>query len=320
MSATMGLSLNGEDEMRTGAKAFLALPLLLLMAASCSATSNADDSRWKITSWAQNTPDGIAEFGIVQVRTACDAAPETCVKRVPALERSEGIRQVAINLAMPRADAEQLRDYVARYAVLSATTPGLVEVGIDDYYAFMRRNNITNFTEVVESTRSADPRLRFGTTVYEDELDGIAASPSLFPEALLRRIDRIYLYLHYRQNVKDYARFVARARELFPNAEIFGGSYAYDRINYIACAEGPDTAPCSREREIDLFRQSLVQQVAMMRSGTLAGIEFYPGQFGREDAWNGWDNPRICHADRKAECIENTKEMRRIAAAILKGG
>lgn len=306
--------------MRIGAKALIALPLLLLLAAGCSTTSSAADSRWKIAAWAQNTRGGIAEFGIAQVRTGCDAAPETCVKRVPALQRSEGIDQVAITLAMPRADLETLRDYVARYATLSATTPGLVEVGIDDYYAFMRRNNISNFTEVVESGRSVDPRLRFGTTVYEDELEGIAGSPSLFPAALLGRIDRIYLYLHYRQNVKDYARYVARARELFPNAEIFGGAYAYDRIDYIACAEGADTAPCSRDREIDLFRQSLTLQVAMLRSGTLAGIEFYPGQFGREGEWNGWNNPRICHADRKAECIENTREMRRIAAAILKDG
>ena len=303
--------------MRTGAKSVIVLSFLFLIAAGCGNTSDAADSRWKIATWAQNTREGIAEFGIVQVRTGCDAVPETCVQRVAALQRSEGVDQIAITIALSRADPELLRDYVARYATLSATTPGLVEVGFDDYYAFMRRNNPTNFTEVVEAARSVDPRLRFGTTLYEDELDSVGRSRSLFPEALLQRIDRVYLYLHYRQNGTDYARYVSRAKELFPNAEIFGGSYAYDRIDYIACAEGADTSHCSRDREIELFRQSLTQQVALLRSGALAGIEFYPGQFGREEQWSGWDNPRICHADRKAECIENTKEMRRIAAAIL---
>lgn len=292
--------------------------LLVSVAIGCSGTpAAAGDQRGTIAAWAGNTPQGLAAFGVTQVRTGCGAPPETCVQRVAALERSEGIGKVAIAIALPRAEPEQLLDYAARFGQLSASTPGLVEIGIDDYYGFMRRNTPANFPAVVEKARRAEPSLHFGVTLYEDELESVARSQALFPPELLARIDRVYLYLHYRKNGPDYARYVARTRTLFPDAAIFGGVYAYDRIDYIACAEGADKTPCSRDQEIGLFRQALVEQIALLRSGALDGIEFYPGQFGREDQWNGWDQERICRPDRRAECIENTTEMRRIAESLL---
>lgn len=301
-------------------RALVVLLLGLPAAIGCASTAApAGAQRGTIAAWAENTPQGLAEMGVTQVRTGCGAPPETCVQRVAALERSEGIGKVAITLALPRPDPGQVLDYAARYAQLSARTPGLVEIGIDDYYHFMRRNTPPDFTAVVETARSAGPPLLFGVTLYEDELDSVAQSPALFPPELLARIDRVYLYLHYRANGPDYARYVTRARALFPNAQIFGGVYAYDRIDYIACAEGPDKTPCTRDQEIGLFREALTGQIALMRSGTLDGLEFYPGQFGREERWNGWNEERICRPDRRAECIENTQEMRRIARSLLAG-
>lgn len=298
------------------------LVVLMLVAAAIGCggiPASAGDQRGIIAAWAENTPQGLAALGVTQVRTGCGAPPETCVQRVAALERSEGIGKVAIAIVLPRADPEQLLDYAARYGQLSASTPGLVEIGIDDYYGFMRRNSPPDFTAVVEKARAAEPSLHFGVTLYEDELESLARSQALFPPQLLARIDRVYLYLHYRQNGPDFARYLTRARTLFPNAQIFGGVYAYDRIDYIACAEGPDKTPCSRDQEIGLFRQALVEQIALLRSGALDGIEFYPGQFGREERWNGWSQERICRPDRRDACIENTKEMRRIAESLLAG-
>ena len=299
---------------------FLVVLMLAVPAIGCGSTpAPAGDQRGTIAAWSGNTPQGLAALGVTQLRTGCGAPPETCVERVSALERSEGVGKVAIAIALPRADPQQLLDYAARYGQLSASTPGLIEIGIDDYYGFMRRNTPGNFTAVVDKARGAEPSLHFGVTLYEDELESLAQSPALFPPELLARIDRVYLYLHYRKNGPDYARYVARTRTLFPHAAVFGGVYAYDRIDYIACAEGADKTPCSRDQEIGLFREALVEQIALLRSGALDGIEFYPGQFGREDRWNGWDQERICRPDRRAECIENTEEMRRIAESLLAG-
>ena len=295
--------------------------LAFLVATGYTMPVAGDPGRWTVAAWAhKSTSDGIAEFGITQLRMGCSLSPEECVRRAAEIRKSQGVAQVAISIARSGKDSALLRDYAARYAALADSTSAVAEIGIDDFYSFMRRNNLKDFESVITAAKSTNPDLRFSVTLYENQLDAIAADRTLFSTALREGLDRIYLYLHYRENGTDYARYVSQARELFPNAEIFGGSYAYDRIDYIACSEGLIAARCSREREIDLYRQSLVQQVALLRSGALAGLEFYPGHFGREEQWRGWDNARICRPHRKAECIANTKEMRRIATEILNAG
>ncbi len=300
---------------------YAATLLTFLVATGYTKPVAGDPGRWTIAAWAhQSTRDGIAEFGITQLRSGCALTPEECVRRAAAVRQSQGVAESAIAIAVTRIEPALLGDYAVRYAALSNGASGIAEIGIDDFYSFMRRNKLKDIQSVITAAKSINPDLRFSVTLYENQLDAVADDRTLFPTALREKLDRIYLYLHYRENGTDYARYVSQARELFPNAEIFGGSYAYDRIDYLKCAEGLIAARCSRDREIDLYRQSLVQQVALLRSGALAGLEFYPGHFGREEQWGGWDNARICRPDRRAECIDNTKEMRRIAAEILNAG
>jgi len=61
------------------------------------------------------------------------------------------------------------------------------------------------------------------------------------------------------------------------------------------------------------MRQGLDADLNIVNGGSAAGIEFWPGSFGREREWKGWDESRICPG-RKAECIQNTVQMRQIVA------
>lgn len=291
--------------------------LAVMLAACCTSVLARSAMAWTVATWAQNTRDGIEKFGFTQLRSGCSDTPEECVRLAQSIRQSEGVETIAIGIALDRADTALLRDYAARYAACADRRSGVAEISIDDFYSFMRRNKLRDFPSVLAAAKGINSDLRFSITLYEDDLDAIAADESLFTAELNDRVQRIYLYLHYRANANNYADYVSRTRALFPQAEIFGGSYAYDRIDYIACAEGPDTSRCNRDREIELFRTALMQQVALLRSGVLAGLEFYPGQFGREQDWDGWNNPKICRAKRRAECIEITRKMRHIAGDIL---
>lgn len=293
-------------------KTWAALAVLLLVVAM---TSVATAGEWKIAAWSQNTPEGVAQFGIRQLRTGCNDTPDVCVGRVEAIAKNEGVNDMALSIA--KVDSASIANYAQQYSALSMQSEILQELSIDDFVAFMHRTRPDNLVGIVDSEKSMNKTLRFSVTIYEDNLSNIAKNAETYSDDIRSRIDRVYLYIHYRENGQKYVAYVKKAHALFPNAEIFGGVYAYDRIDYIPCAPGPSAASCSQESEIALFRDALQQQIALLRSGELAGLEYYPGQFGREEQWNGWDNPRICRPERKAECIENTIEMRRIAAAMV---
>lgn len=292
--------------------------LTFFLATGCATSVSRDAGQWTIATWLhESSPEGIAEFGITQLRMGCDLTPEECTQRAAAIRQSTGVAQVAVAINRKLNDLALLKDYAARYAALGNGTTGVAEIGFDDFYKFMRKNKFSGFESVITAAKTTNPDLRFSVTLYEDQLASIDADEALFPTALRERIDRIYLYIHFRENGINYAQYVSQARALFPKAEVFGGSYAYDRIDYIRCGEGLLAAPCSRDREIDLYRRSLVEQISLLRSGVLTGLEFYPGHFGREEQWSAWNTLRICRPERKAQCIENTKEMRRVAAELL---
>jgi hypothetical protein len=272
----------------------------------------------EIATWAANAPEWNERLGVTLMRQGCDSGPSACLKRMRDAAQAQQISRWAIAVVR---SADQLPAEALEYSRLSLSEPRLVEVDIDDFLSALKSwhgNKLGRGNEVLagiaRNLKHHNPRLRFGVTLYEDELD--SRFLNWIPTETRDRVDRVILYLHYRANANEYTRYVATAKRLFPRAKVFAGSYAYDRIDYLPCAESNDRQ-CGKDEELDFFRESLDIQLGLLRSGELAGIEFYPGFFGREDKWNGWAVERICRPLRRPECIENTRRMRRIVADEL---
>jgi hypothetical protein len=287
--------------------------LVLTLLSATSHPSRADSP--EIVTWVANEPTWNQLLGVTLLRQGCSATPDECLERIRASSRAQRIDRFA--LAVKR-DAGKWPVEALEYSRRSLVEPLLVEVDIDDFASTLKRwdtgtrgqgNRI--LAEITQNLKRHNPRLRFGVTLYEDELD----SPFIawIPLETRARVDRVSLFLHYRANSVNFAKYVAQAKELFPRAAIWAGSYAYDRIDYLPCAS-KGSRPCAAIEEIGLFRDSLRLQLDMLRAGSIAGIEFYPGFFGREAAWYGWNNPRICRPERRRECVENTRQMRALVA------
>jgi hypothetical protein len=148
-----------------------------------------------------------------------------------------------------------------------------------------------------------------GVTIYQDQLTSGALDHLQLSDTSRRSIGFVHLYPHYRKERKPVADYIAQAKQAFPNAKVILGNYAYDRREYLPCSPD-DHARCSREEEISLFDQNLREGLRIVRSGAVAGIEFFPGNFGFEDSWKGWNNARACKQGERSACVQNTLAMR----------
>jgi hypothetical protein len=272
----------------------------------------------EIVSWASNAPEWNRRLGVTMLRRGCSSAPAACLGQIRQAAAQQNVERWTIAV---KGDRRTMLAYAVEYSRLSLSEVRLVQVDIDDFVALMKRWNLETigsageaFAEFARNVKSANPDLGLGITLYEDELDsrvlqGLSA-------AARAEVDRVSLYLHYRANAGGFPRYVDRVKELFPRAAIWAGSYAYDRTDYLPCAQG-DRQPCSSVEEESHFRASLEIQLDLLRSGKVAGIEFYPGAFGLEEHWHGWDKPRICQAERRDACIELTRRMRQFVCDSL---
>jgi len=223
--------------------------------------------------------------------------------------------EAKIFLAVPlRLETAQ---YGRQYAELSRNPTPVVEIGVDDFAGQYVRLLATGSSEaadilnsLIEGVKSGDSKLKFGATIYEDELPLPALTDPDLPAAIRAKFDLVHLYLHFRSNALHTSAYVVQAKRLFPNAVIILGIYAYDRISYIPCAKSP-SRPCTKQEELNYFREALDEDITLLKNGAVSGLEFYPGSFGYEDQWSGWDKPNICPG-RKQECIENTKALRQL--------
>jgi hypothetical protein len=274
---------------------------------------------WQVAAWAGNTPEWNRDLGVTELRQGCSSAPETCIRAVRSDVAQERVGCVMLAITD---DPAHIADYAAQYAVASRTEPHLCGVGVDDFVGVLRTwprapgdpgAPVALLSAVVDSAKG-NPTLEFGVTIYEDELSSRLLTD--LPADLRARIDRVYLYLHYRAGVKQYAQHVRETRQLFAKARLFGGIYAYDRIDYAPCSARRSPS-CTPEQEMGLFRELLNVQMSMLRTGALDGIEFYPGNFGAEQQWNGWSRPGICKASRRDACVKLTLDMRKAALAAV---
>jgi hypothetical protein len=163
---------------------------------------------------------------------------------------------------------------------------------------------------VIAATRSENPNLAFGGTIYEDGLTHAVLTSAVLPAALRAQIQFVHLYVHYREDAPNFAANVATAKTIFPNAKIIAGAYPYDRINYLPCAY-KGTVECTAAQEQSLYKELLQTQMSLLSEGTIYGVEFFFGYFGDPQNWGGWTTQtHACDASRLSQCYANTEVLK----------
>lgn len=309
-----------------------ALAMLLCHAAapgSVAAQGNpsappAQHATLRVMTWGVNTAQWNEILGHSGTHLGCSGTPVSCMKDARSVAREQRSSRVFLSIPL-RPDTA---GYGAQYGLLSSTDDLLQSIGVDDFGSQYEKLFSTPglrgadprpaqlLERMITGAKSHNPRLRFGITLYEDDLDDRHLHDPLLPAAFRGRIDLVHLYLHYRANAARYEDYVEQVKSLFPRAKIIAGVYAYDRINYMPCSQAA-RAPCTPGQELDYFTAQLDTAIRLQKAGAIEAIEFYPGQFGAEEAWVGWNDPGMCPPRRRQDCVEMTKAMRRIVANRL---
>jgi hypothetical protein len=296
----------------------LALAVSSLATLAYSQTNDLAFSGGGVATWSvqTNTPQWNQELGVKYTRQGCSDAPAACIAFVGNVAHSENVK---VTLHIPL-NSLTTAAYALEYSQLSLNAPYLVEVSVDDFvsqFKVLPGQPAAIVEQVIKNLKSANHNLAFGATIYEDDLVSPYLQNAELPAAVRAQFQYVHLFLHYREDGPNFPGYVSKAKQLFPNARIIAGSYAYDRRAFLPCA--PKGQTCTVEQDIDLFKQSLTIQVQEMKHGIVDHIEFYPGYFGTEDQWPSWTNARECDQTEIPACIANTKAMREAALSILAG-
>jgi len=292
----------------------------VFFAATCaSQESHSPDAH--IYTWIGNTREWDRKLHVSGYRMGCDTGdPQGCVRDATEEVGQEGLVRIFLSMFE---DPQRTPDDAREYSRLSLSHPFLAEAGFDDFVG--RYEKLFSKTGVhpqvwlrgaMRNVKAENPRLAFGITLYEDELDSPYLREPRLPADLAASIDYVHLFLHYRMNAPQYEADVQRAKTLFPKAQIIAGLYAYDRIDYIPCSPSSER-PCTPDEEIRLYKQAVGIDARLLKQGRIAGIEFYPGFFGKEEEWGGWKHADYCSAGRVEKCIENTRIMRQNTVETL---
>jgi hypothetical protein len=101
----------------------------------------------------------------------------------------------------------------------------------DDQIAGTMPNPAMFVSDVIGTTKSENPDLAFGVTIYEDGLRPCGADK---PAGVAARADLICASVcALRGRCAEFRSNVATAKNIFPNAKIIAGAHPYDRINYL---------------------------------------------------------------------------------------
>ena len=301
---------------RRQAPRFTRAHLILLVAALSSPLATVAQDKIITWGWA-NSSEWNSKLHVTALRTGCSSAPESCLRDADRAASQNHIQTIFLPIVLK---PQQTLIYVTQYAALSASHPEVVEVGFDDFVSQASKLGMdpasrnTYLLQIIRALKT-NSQLKFGCTIYEDELASKLSQLGLSNE-FYSEVDFVHLYPHYRRTSESFANYVKQAKSLFPKAEIIAGVYAYDRRDYIPCSQG-SSQHCSNQDELSLFKDMFQQQVSLLRSGQVSALEFYPGAFGMEETWKNWSEPRICDASRRQECIDNTKSMRQAVLQIL---
>jgi len=276
----------------------LALAVVSMAAVAHSQTKSLAVSSESISTWSvqTNTPQWNQDLGVTYTRQGCPDSPASHMSFTGRIAASDKVKVV---LAIPL-NSTTTAAYARQYSQLSLTSPFLAEISIDDFadqYRALSKvvlNPAAVVAEVIANVKSANPRLAFGATLYENDLVNSLLQNTTLPAATRAKFDYIHLFVHYRENGPNYSAYVAQARALFPHAHIIAGSYAVDRRAFLPRAQG-GTVECTVQQDFDLFTESLKIQVQELQTGAVDRIEFFPGYYGTESQWT-WSDPKHCAA------------------------
>lgn len=142
----------------------------------------ADPGPWTITTWAHNTDAWNRKLHVSVYRFGCSTAAE-CLEYGEEVLRRQNIREIVAS--MPMKNPGLMADDAREYSQLSLTNPFLIEVSFDDFvdrYQGLFSSGETGSSSIVETVlqnvKSANPNLKFGITLYEDELGSSFSPPS----------------------------------------------------------------------------------------------------------------------------------------------
>jgi len=292
----------------------LAFFILLPVALSWPLVTLAQD---KIMTWGGNAPDWDSKLYVSALRYGCSSVPTSCMRDASSAESQNHVQMIFFSILLK---PSQTLNYVTQYNALTASRPDIIEIGFDDFVSQASKlgtdpNSLNAYLSQIIRAIKQNSRLKFGITLYENELGSQLSQLGLSSD-FYSQVDFVHLYPHYRHTSEPFANYVKQAKSLFPNAQIIAGVYAYDRRDYLPCAKG-SSEHCSNQDELNLFKEMFQQEVSLLRSGQVSWLEFFPGAFGQEESWRNWDEPRICSASRRQECVDNTKAMRQAVLQIL---
>ncbi len=297
----------------------LSLLCLLLLIATAILWASPKD-QFLIVTWGGNSPEWNRTLHLSGVRIGCSDALVSCVQQVDQIAATQHVSSVFLAILLNPA---RIATDSASYGKLGASHPSLVEVGFDDFVSQAQKTNFNSselsrlLESVADNLKSRGSKLQLGITIYQDQLSSGGLDRLHLSDGVRQSIDVVHLYPHYRKERKPVMEYIAQVKQVFPNAKLILGIYSYDRREYLPCAQDSHTR-CSSEEEISLFGQNLREDLRIASSGGAAGIEFFPGSFGAEDSWNGWDNPRACKQGEKAVCIQNTLAMREELRQVMR--
>lgn len=292
-------------------KKTLSLLCFLVFSAGVAFTAIANE-HFLIITWGGNSPDWNRTLHLSGVRIGCSGAPASCIQQVDQMVGSQRVSSVFLAILLNPANVAANS---STFGNLVLSHPGLVEVGFDDFVSQCEKTHLdprelsSLLQTVASNLKSRSSKLQFGVTIYQDQLFSGAFDRLRLSDGVRQSIDVVHLFPHYRKERKSVTEYIAEAKRVFPNAKVILGVYAYDRREYVPCSADNST-PCSIDEEINLFDQILREDLRVAGSGRAAGIEFFPGNFGAEDTWNGWNNVRACKQDERAACVQNTVTMR----------
>jgi hypothetical protein len=308
--------------------------LVILPACAQSGGGNISESSpaANIYTWNDNTPAWNSKLHVSGYRIGCSAGSKgvtDCLDKIQhKLEKGQDVRRISLAILNSAEKPSQAEASALFASQMSLSKPFLSEVSFDDfidyYHKLFARSGFSPqswLETMVSNIKAKNPALRIGITVYTEELHPVSVyiKPPDLPSKVAASIDTVYLYPSYQDEAKpsEYASYVRQAKALFPNAEIVGGSPAYDHVDWGFC----DTAGSRKytpAQEVRLYKELIAIQARLLKEGGLSGIEFYPGYFGKESEWSGWKKHCVCHANRVQQCIKDTQTMHEDAASTLK--
>jgi hypothetical protein len=298
-------------------------PLCLCGIVACmSLESGVAQTRPNIMTWGENISPWSQKLGLIALREGCSVVPTSCEPYLDNLAIKEGVRTYYVSMPF---DVSTSVSWAKQYSSLSLSHKMMVEIGFDDFVNKIENDQIDGtlphpasfVSQVIAATKSANPNLAFGVTIYEDSLTHKVLTDAVLPAALRAKIEYVHLYVHYRENASTYATAVAQTKSIFPNAKIVAGAYPYDRIDYLPCAY-KGVVKCTVAQEQTLYKQLLQIQTNLLKLRSIYGLEFFFGYFGDPEDWQGWKTQaRVCDLARILQCYANTKDLQAISREVV---